>query len=609
MIGIYTTFCIQKPKSNPHCDEHYPYRSYDGSCNNLENYWWGAAGSSYKRLLPPLYDDGLNKMRQRSTVVRNARLPSARLISLAVHRERPTKSIWTNLMSTFSQLLSHDLSHFDLPANVTCDCHTDTDQDECYAVSLPRNDVHMRSHGLECIPFVRASARWSDKAECRLKPRTQWNDNSHFLDMDFVYANAANNPASRRFKRGLLATSRLANGELTFPRRKSSSSCPLNYDEPAYVTPDDDAEQNSYLFSAETLWLRNHNWLADGLARECSHWDDERLFQEARRINIAMYQHIVYDEYLPTLVGHKMAKKYDLLPLKRGYYTKYDRTLYPQISAEFAAAAFRLHTLVNHENCYADAKLQIVGCVDAQENTVTSRDSCESLDYVLRGLVARAGYEQTPQVNFALNNALLKQHDSLAVRDIQRGRDFGIPSYNEYRSLVGIKKATAFSEMKNIPKRVREQLERVYADVNDIDLWTGGMSEMALDDAVLGRTISSMSAFFPISLKCIEQGNALLLFCFVSYCVIIAIIARQFRDLKKGDRFFYENGHKRATRFKLSQLDELRDTYMAYVICQNVKVEVIPKNPFVIADDELNPILRCQDLKQFNFKLWSKNSS
>lgn len=33
------------------------YRSYDGSCNNLEHPKWGSAGSEYGRLRPAKYSD------------------------------------------------------------------------------------------------------------------------------------------------------------------------------------------------------------------------------------------------------------------------------------------------------------------------------------------------------------------------------------------------------------------------------------------------------------------------------------------------------------------------------------------------------------------------
>jgi peroxidase len=50
-------------------------------------------------------------------------------------------------------------------------------------------------------------------------------------------------------------------------------------------------------------------------------WDDERLYQESRKIVGAMFQHIVYNEYLPKLIGRRFMEKYDLTPLRNGYYS------------------------------------------------------------------------------------------------------------------------------------------------------------------------------------------------------------------------------------------------------------------------------------------------
>lgn len=51
------------------------------------------------------------------------------------------------------------------------------------------------------------------------------------------------------------------------------------------------------------VWMREHNRITDFLAKLNPHWDDERLFQESRRITIAEMQHVTYNEFVPLLLG------------------------------------------------------------------------------------------------------------------------------------------------------------------------------------------------------------------------------------------------------------------------------------------------------------------
>lgn len=52
-----------------------------------------------------------------------------------------------------------------------------------------------------------------------------------------------------------------------------------------------------------TLWVREHNRIANGLSARFPGLTDEVYYQHARRLVIAELQHITYTEYLPVLIG------------------------------------------------------------------------------------------------------------------------------------------------------------------------------------------------------------------------------------------------------------------------------------------------------------------
>ena len=105
-----------------------------------------------------------------------------------------------------------------------------------------------------------------------------------------------------------------------------------------FVTGDSRGNENLELTVLQTLFLDNHNRIAAELQQENPTWNDEQLFQEARKINIAEYQSIIYNEWIPDVLGS------NALPA----YTGYNPNVNATIANEFSTVAFRFgHSLLS----------------------------------------------------------------------------------------------------------------------------------------------------------------------------------------------------------------------------------------------------------------------
>ena len=86
------------------------------------------------------------------------------------------------------------------------------------------------------------------------------------------------------------------------------------------------------------------------------------------------------------------------------------------------------------------------------------------------------------------------------------------------------------------------------------------------------------------------------------------ILAKQFRDLKFGDRFYYENGHDYTTRFAYRQLDEIRKASFARILCDNTDIQFVQKNPFLRNNFQTNPLISCSNIDSINYLTWKDKS-
>lgn len=99
----------------------------------------------------------------------------------------------------------------------------------------------------------------------------------------------------------------------------------------------------------------------------------------------------------------------------------------------------------------------------------------------------------------------------LASRNIHRGREHGVPSYNTFRAYCGLKPAETWVDLAGVfPNDTLTRYAQVYSSPDDIDLWSGGISEEPQRGSMVGP-------------------------------VFACILGEGFRNLRFGDRFWYEN--------------------------------------------------------------------
>ena len=200
------------------------------------------------------------------------------------------------MVMQWGQFLDHDITL--TPENdVECECgHEEENDEDCFLIPVPSNDPFYSTLASPptCLHFTRSTAF------CTSDPREQFNLITSYIDGSNVYgSDQTTSDLLREFSGGELTTS-VALDNL------------LPDIDGARLAGDVRAQEQPGLTSIHTLWMREHNRVAKEMAEANPGFSDEELFQESRRMVAAQLQNIVYDEWLPKILGSSLIDRYGL---------------------------------------------------------------------------------------------------------------------------------------------------------------------------------------------------------------------------------------------------------------------------------------------------------
>ncbi len=493
------------------------YRSIDGTGNHETHFHLGAANTVQRRLIHPAYGDMID------TMAGNGR-PSARAVSNAVCADSqpgPNALGASDFLWQWGQFVDHDFAFTPEQAPA-----------EAAWIDVPQGDPQFdpQGGGIAKIDFFRSKYH-PGTGHDMFYPRQQLNDITHFIDASNVYGSDDARAAALRTNDGtgrllVSAGNLLPFNTLWLPNVGGPGS-------ELMVAGDVRANEQVALAALHTLFVREHNRLAAEIAAADPALTGEQIYQEARRIVGAQMQVITYNEFLPALLG----------PNPLSGYAGYIWSASPAILNVFAGAIFRFgHSALSSTLLRLDASLNPIPqgnlpLLDAffRPDRLVNEGGIEP---ILRGLATQACAPIDTELVDDVRNFLFGDPSDggfdLAALNIQRGRDHGLPSYNEARLYMALPTKASFAEVSSDPG-TQTRLASVYANVDEIDLWVGALAE----DPVNGGHVGELA---------------------------FKVIKTQFEGLRDGDRYWYE-----AT-LTPAEIATLEGTTLADIIRRNTSI-------------------------------------
>jgi hypothetical protein len=353
-----------------------------------------------------------------------------------------------------------------------------------------------------------------------------------------------------------------------------------------HIAGDHRADENVALTAVHTVWHREHNFQADRIMALHPEWSAEEIFQAAKIINTAEYQRTVFVEFAGSLSGG--------IPGSSHGFSGYNPDVNPGISDEFAGAMYRVgHSMINETIPFTDGAghTQEVPLFSAFLNPAMfdgndpSTGGVGGAAAIINGEVHVAHQKIDEQVVEVIHSKLLGVPLDLYAANIERARELGLATLNEFRAYVSgntsliaqndqasdytsripdlVPSLAAYATWAEFGANLRgtpaEQAELLalfkatYGEadvhVNDVELFVGGLAEKPYGSSQMGSTFTW-------------------------------IFQEQLDRLQDGDRFYYFNQLKDAPLL----IADIGSQHFSDIVMRNTGLDHMHYDVFAVSE-------------------------
>ena len=253
------------------------------------------------------------------------------------------------------------------------------------------------------------------------------------------------------------------------------------------------------------LFMLEHNAICKRLHAEYPELDDQTLYEKARLVNAALMAKIHTVDWTPAIIAHPTTVR----ALRANWFglfgERFDKTFGRRTSLEILhgipgskkelcgvpyslteefVGVYRMHPLIPDDyTFYAVADDRVlqqrtfdeVNALHVREclQQIPLADALYSFGVAHPGAITLHNYPRSLQHFNRPDGEVL----DLATIDIVRTRERGVPRYNEFRRLFHLGTPATFEEMTGGDANLAEELQRVYGDVERVDLMVGLYAE------------------------------------------------------------------------------------------------------------------------------------